>query len=101
MRWAARVDANHSEIREFYRALGFSTLDIFQLKKCADIVVCKWGITDIVEVKDGSKPLSKRKLTKEEQDFHNAWNGRIWIVESIDDVLKHHADVQRRWDAMG
>lgn len=100
MRWDSRVDGNHGEIREFYRALGFSVLDIFRLKKCADIVVCKWNITDLVEVKDGSKPPSQRKLSKDEQEFHNSWHGKVWVIESVDDVLKHHEDVKRRWDAM-
>ena len=101
MRWDSRVDANHGEIREFYRALGFSVANTFQLGKgFPDIVVAKWGITDLVEIKDGEKPPSKRTLTDDEIEFHQKWNAKVFIIESIDDVLKHHEDVKRRWDAM-
>lgn len=100
MRRAAKVDANHGVIREAYKAHGFSVLDIYQLKECADIVVAKYGICDVVEVKDGRKVPSKRRLTEGEIKFHQSWNAKVWVVESVEDVMAHAADVQRRWDAM-
>jgi hypothetical protein len=42
----------------------------------------------LVEVKDSSKPPSARKLTPDEADFHAKWPGEIFVIESVDDVLK-------------
>lgn len=100
MRRAARIDDNHPEIRRAYRHLGCTVLDTFQLGKGApDMIVSMYGINDLVEVKDGSKPPSARKLTPDEIDFHNAWNSKVWVIESVDDVVKHVEDIRRRWNA--
>lgn len=84
---AARVDANQPEIVKAFRDLGWSVLIISQLKNCCDIVVAKGGRTILVEIKDGSKPPSQRKLTEGESKFFSTWKG-IWaIVNSVDDVM--------------
>jgi hypothetical protein len=46
------------------------------------------GINYLLEVKDGEKPPSQRKLTADEVRFHNSWMGQIAIVNSIDDLMK-------------
>lgn len=51
-----------------------------------DIVVGKYGINVLVEIKDGSKPPSKRKLTEDEADFHSAWRGMACVIESEQQV---------------
>ena len=87
-RRAARVDENQPEIVSAFRRLGWSVLIISQLKKCCDLFVSKGGVTVAIEIKDGEKPLSARKLTKGELDFKTMWQGRYELVESIDDVIK-------------
>jgi hypothetical protein len=90
MRRAARVDGNHKEVMGHFRSLGFMVHDISQLKNCADLVVSGYGRTLYVEVKDGSKPPSARRLTGGELLFmeqvlrHNP-DGYV-IVESLEDV---------------
>lgn len=52
-------------------------------------VVCGFrGKNYLFEIKDPSKPPSKKKLTEDEQKFHDSWNGSVNIVETIDDVLE-------------
>lgn len=87
-RLAARVDANHSEIVAAFEKLGCSVLDIHQLKRCADILISKNKRTVIIEIKDGKKSKSRRKLTEGEREFFATWQGESAIVESIDDVLR-------------
>lgn len=45
------------------------------------------GANLLVEVKDGSKPPSARKLTKDEEEWHEKWTGQIDIWESIDQAM--------------
>jgi len=83
---AARVDANQPEIVKAFRKLGWSVLIISQLKNCFDILVSKNGRTVAVEIKDGSKPPSQRKLTQGEQKFKDEWQGDYRVIESVCDV---------------
>jgi hypothetical protein len=87
-RRAAKVDVNQPEIVAAFRKLGWSVLIISQLKKCCDIIVAKCGVTIAVEIKDGDKPPSARKLSKGEQGFKDNWLGRWELIESINDVIE-------------
>ncbi len=84
---AARIDANQPEIVKTFRGLGWSVLIISQLKNCCDIFVSKNGRTIAVEIKDGSKPPSKQKLTEGELKFKDSWQGEYALIKSIDDVI--------------
>jgi len=86
MRTAARVDDNQKEIVAEFRKLGFSVLLIHQLKNCCDIIVSRDKFTAVIEIKDGKKPPSQRKLTAGEQEFKDRWLGRYYLCESIKDV---------------
>lgn len=51
-------------------------------KGCADILVGNDGRWYLIEVKDGSKPPSQRKLTDDEIKWHRKANQHapVWIV---------------------
>jgi len=68
MRRAARVDANQSEIVAALRKIGAVVLITSQLKNLFDIIVCFDSKVYLVEIKDGDKPPSQRKLTSGELD---------------------------------
>ena len=88
MRRAARIDSNQNEIVEALRRCGASVLITSQLKNCFDILVGYNGINYIVEIKDGNKPPSQRKLTKGEEAFRDSWKGgKYYIIESIEDAI--------------
>jgi len=40
-----------------------------------DLLVGHRGHTFLIEVKDGAKSPSKRKLTEDQRDWHTAWQG--------------------------
>ena len=63
MRRAAKVDSNQNEIVKCLRGVGAVVLITSQLKNAFDLLVGYKGKLYIVEVKDGSKPPSARKLT--------------------------------------
>lgn len=66
-----RTDANHSEIVQAMRDVGAYVVDCSQFGSgFPDLVVAWRGRWFFVEVKDGKKPPSKRKLTADQQIFH-------------------------------
>lgn len=86
-RRAAKVDANQSSIVEALRKSGWTVLMVSQLKNCCDVIASKNGRTVAIEIKDGSKPPSARKLTDGELKFRDEWQGEYALIESIEDVL--------------
>lgn len=84
-----RVDANQAEIVEALRAVGCSVAITSDLGKgFVDIVVGRAGANFLMEIKDGRKSKSKRKLTPAEREFHQAWRGQVCVVKSVDDALR-------------
>ena len=82
-----RIDANQNEVVKALREVGCSVLIISDLGNSADLIVGIRGFNFIIEVKDGRKPKSQRKLTKAEQKFHNEWRGQVGIVYSPTDAI--------------
>lgn len=93
MRRAARKDANHDDIADGLRAAGYSVLDLYQAGNgVPDLAVGKPGFACLVEVKDGSKPPSERRLTAEQERVLKNWTGPIVVALSLEDALaKLHA----------
>jgi hypothetical protein len=89
MRRAARVDANQTEIVQALRGVG-ATVAITSMvgQGYPDLTVGYHGRNYLLEIKDGSKPPSKRRLTPDEQEFHDTWRGTVFIVNSVDEALQ-------------
>ena len=68
MRYAARVDANQTQIVSALRAAGAY---VWIIGLPVDLLVGYKGHTFLVEVKDGSK----KRLTKLQADFFENWSG--------------------------
>ena len=86
---ARRVDANHAEIISTFRRCGFGVLDLSRVGcGCPDLLVAKFGKTKLIEIKDGNKPASARKLTPDEQRFHGSWGGIVQVINSVDEALE-------------
>jgi Holliday junction resolvase len=89
MRRAARTDENQVEIVQAFRRMGYSVKPTHQVGDgFPDIVIGKNNMNTLIEIKDGKKPPSARKLTPDEVEFHKKWRGRVEIIESIDDAIK-------------
>ena len=88
MRLAARVDDNQKDIVEALRAIGATVRVVTQGGGIPDLLVGFRGHTVLMEVKDGRKKPSARKLTEAEEKFFLEWRGgMLAIVESVDDAL--------------
>ena len=88
MRRAARIDDNQNLIVSKLRQIGCSVAITSAVGKgFPDIVVGYKGRNFMFEIKDGSKPPSARKLTKDEQKWHDEWRGKSHVVECFADCL--------------
>ena len=87
MRRAARTDRNHSEIAGAFAAMGCSVRSLAAVGGgVPDLLIGVAGRTLLVEVKDGKKPPSKRKLTPDQERFKADWRGQLFYVDSVKDV---------------
>ena len=89
MRRAARTDANHREIVDALRKVGASVADTSSIGLgFPDLVVGFRGRNLLLEVKDGKKSPSKRKLTVHQDVFASCWQGQWVCVSSVDEAIK-------------
>jgi len=92
VRRAARVDANHAEIVAALRAARCWVLDLSAVGNgCPDLLVHgptrNWDFV-LLEVKDGKKPPSARKLTPAQIEFHAGCRGPVVVVKDVADALR-------------
>ncbi len=88
-----KVDSNQSKITKALRDFGCSVQHLHSVGKgCPDLLVGYKGSNYLLEVKDGEKPDSARKLTPDQVIWHYDWNGQVAIVtspkEAIDTIKK-------------
>ena len=83
-RRAAKVDDNHALVVSALRAAGGASITVVSLaavgKGVPDLLVGLDGVTVLVEVKDGRKAPSRRRLTPDQVAWFDAWQGLPVIV---------------------
>ena len=88
---ARKKDANHHEIVKEFEKLGYQVDDMTAINKFCDSHIAKMQRYAYIEIKDGKKPPSQRKLTSGESAFADKCreNNVLWFLcESIEDVHK-------------
>ena len=89
MRKRGKTDANQTEIVQALRQTGgCEVLSMAALGAGApDLLIWRRGTLRfyLCEIKDGSKPASRRKLTPDQINFHRLWP--VHVVTSIDEAL--------------
>lgn len=91
MRRAARIDANQTEIIDALRSVGAEVQPLHTVGDgCVDILVAYRNVWYVIEIKDGSKPPSRRKLTPAEQGWHDRFGVQapVYIAETIEESLQ-------------
>ena len=85
MRRAARTVAKQSAIVDALRDMGATVVLTHQVGQGFPDAICGWrGRTLLLEVKDGSKPPSKRRLTPDQEIFHSWWRGgTVHVLTSV------------------
>jgi hypothetical protein len=91
-RRARRVDANQPAIVEALRSVGWHVeVTSHAGEGFPDLTAAKGGRVVLIEVKDGRKPPSARKLTDDERKVHAAFKAKgvdVAVVESIEDAVR-------------
>lgn len=88
-KYAQRKDDNQAQIVDVLEAIGCS---VIVMHAPCDLLVGYRGRTLCLEVKDGGKPPSRRKLTGDQVIFQSEWRGHFAVVASVEDAI---AAVQR------
>jgi len=86
----ARTDNNHIEIVDALRRVGAQVQSLAGVGHgCPDLLVAFRGEWFVLEVKDGTKPASHRKLTQPEARWHEQFGdyASVFTVTSTDDAL--------------
>ena len=92
-----RVDDNQREIVSTFRKLGMSVLILSDLGKgCPDLCLGLDGKCYLVEIKNGSHPPSKQKLTDAEQAFFDSWRGNVCVVNSVDNAIRFVENIRQQ-----
>ena len=77
------MDANHKAISQALEQIGCTVQSLASVGGgCPDLLVGYHGHNYILEVKDGSKIPSKRKLTDDEAEWQERWTGNCVTVDS-------------------
>lgn len=88
---AKRTDDNHKSIVKELRKCGAAVQSIAAIGKgTPDILVAFRGVWYVAEIKDGSKPKCRQKLTVAEEVWHREFSRRAPVLTwtSLDDALK-------------
>lgn len=93
MRRAARIDDNQREIVEALESVGCSVQSLAAVGNgVPDLLVFSPHRFDLasglmlIEVKDGKKAASRRKLTKNQVKWHQTWKGPVHIVKDVNEA---------------
>lgn len=90
MRRASKVDANQDQIVNVLRAYGATVQSLATVGNgCPDLLVGYQGKTLLMEIKDGNKMPSKKKLNDLQTNWHTNWRGgALALVDSAESALR-------------
>ena len=84
-----RTDHNQAAIVAALRSAGASVQTLHEVGKgCPDLLVGHRGDNYLIEVKNPAQKPSDRKLTVEEQAWHEGWKGQKAVVETEAEALR-------------
>jgi len=99
-KYARRKDANHAVVIGAFRACGALAIDTSRLgEDFPDAVIGFKRVWKLVEIKDGDKPPSARRLSEGQEKFHVACGLAglpVLVVERVEQVpalLAHWTEV--------
>lgn len=92
-RYAHKVDDNHWQILSALTGIGVGVIDTSGYPGFVDLITVKAGVVRLLEIKDGDKSPSRRKLTISQVRLHETFRvhgATIHVVTSVDEALTLH-----------
>jgi hypothetical protein len=89
-RRAAKVDSNHADIVKALRKVGAFVQSLATVGDgCLDLLVAYQGHWHVIEIKDGTKPPSQRRLTPDQVRWISVLDTRapVYVVKSVDEAI--------------
>jgi hypothetical protein len=84
---AKKIDTNQNLIVTQLRKCGVSVAITSMVGKgFPDLIIGRAGQNFLIELKDGNKSKSRKKLTLLEETFFQSWTGQINIAENFDEI---------------
>jgi len=91
-RRARRTDDNQQDVIDALRKAGWHVhVTSHAGDGFVDAVAAKGGRVALIEIKDGRKPPSARKLTEDEAKVHAAFAAKgvtVQVIESVEDACR-------------
>lgn len=91
-RFARNADSNQTLIVSALRQVGALVQHLHTVGGgCPDLLVGFRKRLVLLEIKDGSKKPSERRLTEAEEKFHALWKGAgfpVFVVETVEQALE-------------
>lgn len=89
-RRAAKVDANQVAVVSALRKIGATVQPLHMVSDgCPDLLVGYRAHTYLLEVKDGAKVPSARRLTPDQQQWHRDWQGgTLAVVCDVESAIR-------------
>ena len=85
---AAKVDANQRDIIAALRGVGASVQPLHTVGGgVPDLLVGYRKRNYLIEIKDGVKAPSARRLTPDQLEWHGAWRGSVSVVTGVLEAL--------------
>ena len=84
---AARIDENQTEIVKALKDIGCTVQTLASVGHGVPDLLVGCGFNILMEVKDGSKPPSKRRLTPDQEKWHKEWKGQVVVVETVKEAI--------------
>lgn len=92
------MDANHNAVADYLERMGWSVESTAAMGGgFPDLLVGRPGFSVLVEVKDGAKPPSARKLTVPQAKFAERWTGPLIVATSPQDALDQVVGMWKAW----
>ena len=91
MNYAKRTDANHSAVMRALRSCGWLAYDVSGTPGFFDAVAVRRGVVRFVEIKDGDKCPSARRLTHQQEKLHEyfaQFGATVVILTGVDDAIR-------------
>ena len=87
---AKKIDANQNEVVKKIRSIPNVSVAITSAlgNGFPDLVIGYKGLNYLIELKDGNKTPSQRKLTPDEEKFREQWNGNYHVCNSYQEIIK-------------